>query len=93
MLHQRVHAEIATSKGSKRKRKGKDKANPNKEINFTLDEALLRGNELTTKTKDNEMEAIYEALDARLSHAFLYRKHRLSSVILSDMLHIVPNEL
>jgi hypothetical protein len=58
-----------------------------------LDEALRRGNHLTTKTKENEVNAIYQALETGLLHAFLYKKQRLLGVIHSDKLHIAPDEL
>jgi hypothetical protein len=82
-----------TSEGSSKKRKTKEKASPSKALVFSLDEALARGNRLSTKTKDNEVEAIYKALDAGLSHVFPYKKHRLPGVIPLDRLHIAPDEL
>lgn len=57
--------------------KHKAKADPSKELVLSLDEALLRGNKLMTKTKDNEVDAIYTALESKLSHAFSYKKQRL----------------
>ena len=64
-----------------------------KELVYTLDEALLRGNRLTTKTKDVEVDAIYKALEAGLMHAFPYRHRRIPGLIHSSKLHIAPDEL
>jgi len=73
--------------------KQKAKAAHGKELVLTLDEALSRGNRMSTKTKDTEIDAIYKALESGLRHAFPYRKRRLPSVIPSEKLHIAPNEL
>ena len=64
-----------------------------KELVYTLDEALLRGNKLTTKTKDVEVDAIYKALEIGLMHAFPYRHRRIPGLIHSSKLHIAPDEL
>jgi len=64
-----------------------------KELVYTLDEALLRGNKLTTKTKDAEVDAIYKALETGLMHAFPYRHRRIPGLIHSTKLHIAPDEL
>ena len=64
-----------------------------KELVYTLDEALLRGNKLTTKTKDVEVDAIYKALEAGLMQAFPYRHRRIPGLIHSSRLHIAPDEL
>jgi len=77
--------------GSRPKRK--PKAVHGKELIFSLDEALSRGNRMSTKTKDIEIDAIYKALEAGLGHAFPYRKRRLPGVIPSERLHIAPDEL
>lgn len=78
----------------KGKAKEKDKGDSSKrELVYSLDEALLRGNKLTTKTKAEEVDAVYKALDLGLAHAFPYRKRRLPGVIQSDRLHIAPDAL
>ena len=84
---------VETGSPSKPKRKGKGKDDPNRVLKLTLDEALRRGNHLTTKTKDNEVNAIYQALETGLLHAFPYKKQRLPGVIPSDRFHIAPDEL
>jgi len=89
-------ADIAAVKArspSKPKMKGKGKDNPNRVITFTLNEAMSRGNHLMKKTKDNEVNAIYQALEFGLLHAFPYKKWRLLGVIQSDRLHIAPDKL
>jgi hypothetical protein len=82
-----------TGEGIKPKRKGKGKAVVGKELKLSLDDALSRGNRLSTKTKDEEVNSIYKALEEGLGHAFLYEKWRLSGVIPSEKLHIAPDEL
>ncbi len=82
----------ATSEGSSKKRQSKAKPK-SKTALLTLDDALARANKLSTKTKDDEVEAIYKALDAGLSRLFPYKKHRLPGVIHSDRLHIAPDTL
>ena len=82
-----------TGEGSKPKRKGKGKAAVGKELRLSLDDALSRGNRLSTKTKDDEVNAIYKALEEGLGHAFPYKKRRLPGVIPSEKLHIAPDEL
>lgn len=60
---------------------------------YTLDKALLHGNKLTTKTKDNEVGVIYKALDSGLIITFPYRKWQIPRLIYSSKLHIVLDEL
>jgi hypothetical protein len=88
-----IAAVVEAGSPSKPKRKGKGKDDPNKVLKLTLDEALSRGNHLTMKTKDNEVTAIYQALETGLLHAFPYKKQRLPGVISADRLPIAPDEL
>ena len=44
-------------------------------------------------TKENKVEAIFRALDAEPSYAFLYKKHHLLGHILFDRLHNAMYEL
>lgn len=78
-----------TGEGSRSKKKTKT----SKELKLTLDEALLRGNKMSTKTPSIEVDAIYKALEAGLGYVFPYQKRRLPGVIPSSKLHIAPDEL
>lgn len=64
-----------------------------KELGYTLNEALVRGNKLMTKTKDNKVDVIYKALEAILMHAFFYTHRQIPRLIHSSKLHITPDEL
>lgn len=77
--------------GSKPKRKAK--VSKDKPLILSLDEALIRGNRMSSKTKEEELDAIYKALESGLSSAFPYKKKRLPGVIPSDKLHIAPDTL
>lgn len=93
-----AQAEGESSRPARNKGKGKAKEkekgdSSKREIVFSLDEALLRGNKLTTKTKADEVDAVYKALELGLAHAFPYRKRRLPGVIQADRLHIAPDAL
>jgi hypothetical protein len=48
---------------------------------------------LSTKTKDDEVNAIYKALEEGLGNAFPYKKRRLPRVIPSEKLFIAPDKL
>jgi hypothetical protein len=78
---------------SEPKRKGKSKAAVGKKLELSLDEALSRGDRLSTKTKDDEVNAIYKALEAGLGHAFPYKNRTLPGAIPSEKLWIAPVEL
>jgi hypothetical protein len=54
---------------------------------------LARAKKLSSKTKDDEVEAIYKTLDAGLSCLFPLKKHCLPGVIPSNRLHIAPDML
>lgn len=54
-----------------------------KEFVYMLDEALRHENRLMTKSKDNEVNAIYKALKLGLMHAFPYRHQRMLGLIYS----------
>jgi len=53
------------------KAKGKKKSD---KIILRIEEALVKGNKLTTKTKDDKVNTIYKALEYGLSRAFPYKK-------------------
>jgi len=72
--------------------KWKSKGKSNKVV-LTLDEALVKGNKLITKTKENEVEVIYEALEHGLADAFPYKKTQIPGIIHSNRLHIASTKL
>jgi len=52
---------------TKSKAKGKKKSN---KVILTIDEALVKGNKFTTKTRDDKVITIYKALEYGLSRTF-----------------------
>lgn len=80
--------------GSQDPSKPKRRAKSTKDaIEYSLDEALTKGNQMTSKMKDVKIDAIYKALETGLGHLFPYKKRRLPGVISSEKLHIAPDEL
>lgn len=86
-----VTDEQETEEANRQKRKAK--VAQTKDIVLTLDEALSRGNQMFTKTKDNKIDAIYKVLEVGLGHVFPCRKRRLPGMIPLEKLHIAPDLL
>jgi hypothetical protein len=58
-----------------------------------IDEALRRGDKLSTKTRPQDIDKIYHALEIGLADCFPYKKNRIPGAFYSDCLHIAPDSM
>ena len=58
---------------------------------LTLAAAILQVNNLTSKTKPSDVEAMYKSLDDGLGQCFPYSQDPLPCKILADKIHLAPN--
>jgi hypothetical protein len=73
----------------------KSKAKPKEADNVILDidEALRRGDKLSTKTRPQDIDKIYRALEIGLADCFPYKKNRILGAFHSDRLYIAPDSM
>jgi hypothetical protein len=74
-------------------RKSKAKAKEADDVVLDIDEALRRGDKLSTKTRPQDIDKIYRALEIGLADCFLYKKNRIPGAFHSDRLHIAPDSM
>jgi hypothetical protein len=74
-------------------RKSKAKAKEADDVVLDIDEALRRGDKLSTKTRPQDIDKIYRALEIGLADCFPYKKNRILGAFHSDHLHIVPDSM
>jgi hypothetical protein len=74
-------------------RKSKAKAKEADDVVLDIDEALRRGNKLSTKTRPQDIDKIYRALEIGLADCFPYKKIRIPGAFHSDRLHIAPDSM
>jgi hypothetical protein len=74
-------------------RKSKAKAKEADDVVLDIDEALGRGDKLSTKTRPQDIDKIYRALEIRLVDCFPYKKNRIPVAFHSDRLHIAPDSM
>jgi hypothetical protein len=79
-------AESSTPRKSKAKPKEAD------DVILDIDEALRRGDKLSTKTRPQDIDKIYRALEIGLADCFPYKKNRIPGTFHSDRLHIAPTQ-
>ena len=60
---------------------------------LTLVATIVQANNLTAKTKQADVEAMYKSLEDGLGQCFPYRQDPLSSKIPTDRIHLAPNSL
>jgi hypothetical protein len=83
----RGEAESSVSKKSKAKAKEPD------DVILDINEALRRGDKLSTKTRPQNIDKIYHALEIGLADCFPYKKNRIPEAFHSDRLHIAPDSM
>jgi hypothetical protein len=83
----RSEAESRTPKKLKAKAKEAD------DVVLDIDEALRRGDKLSTKTRPQDIDKIYRALEIGLADCFPYKKNRIPGAFHSDRLHIAPDSM
>jgi hypothetical protein len=73
----------------------KSKAKPKEadDVILDIDEALRRGDKLSTKTRPQDIDKIYRTLEIGLADCFPYKKNRIPSAFHSDHLHIAPDSM
>jgi hypothetical protein len=71
----------------------KSKAKEVDDVVLDIDEALRRGNKLSTKTRPEDIDKIYRALEIRLADCFPYKKNKIPGAFHSDRLHIAPDSM
>jgi hypothetical protein len=74
-------------------RKSKAKAKEADNVVLNIDEALRRGDKLSTKTRPQDIDKIYRALEIGLADCFPYKKNRIPGAFHSDCLHIAPDSM
>ena len=60
---------------------------------LSLAVAILQANNLTSKTKPSEVEAMYKSLEEGLGHSFPYEQDPLPCKILAERIHLAPDSL
>ena len=60
---------------------------------LSLAAAILQANNLTSKTKSSEVEAMYKSLEEGLGQCFLYGQDPLPCKIPAERIHLTPNSL
>ena len=95
-----VDETAATGESSRPKRKStsnreKREASRAKKSDGKLSLAMpiLQANNITSKTKPSEVEAMYKLLEKGLGQCFLYRQDPLPCKILAQRIHLVPDSL
>jgi hypothetical protein len=58
-----------------------------------IDEALRHGDKLSTKTRPQDIDKIYRALEIGLVDCFPYKKNRIPGSFHSERLHIAPDSM
>jgi hypothetical protein len=74
-------------------RKSKAKAKESDDVILDIDKALRRGDKLSTKTRPQDIDKIYCALEIGLADCFPYKKNRIPGSFHSECLHIAPNSM
>ena len=62
-------------------------------MKLTLAAAILQANNLTSKTKPSDVEAMYKSLEDGLGQCFPYGQDPLLCKILADKIHLTPDSL
>jgi hypothetical protein len=83
----RGEAENSAPKKTKAKVKEAD------DVVLDIDEAFKRGDKLSTKTRPQDIDKIYRALEIGLADCFPYKKNRILGAFHSDRLHIAPDSM
>jgi hypothetical protein len=93
------NAKIGAKKGKAVKKKeanpkkSKAKAKEANDVVLDIDEALRHGDKLSTKTRPQDIDKIYRALEIRLADCFPYKKNRIPRAFHSDRLYIAPDSM
>jgi uncharacterized ferritin-like protein (DUF455 family) len=74
-------------------RKSKAKAKESNDVVLDIDKALRRRDKLSTKTRPQEIDKIYHALEIGLADCFPYKKNKIPSSFHSERLHIAPDSM
>jgi hypothetical protein len=74
-------------------KKSKAKAKEADNVVLDIDEALRHGDKLSTKTRPQDIDKIYRALEIGLADCFPYKKNMIPGAFHSDRLHIVPDSM
>jgi hypothetical protein len=74
-------------------RKSKAKAKESDDVILDIDKALKRGDKLSTKTRPQDIDKIYRALEIGLADCFSYKKNRIPSSFHSERLHIALDSM
>jgi hypothetical protein len=94
----RKKASIPSSAGggeteSSAPRKSKAKAKESDDVILDIDEALKRGDKLSMKTRLQDIDKIYRALEIGLADCFPYKKSRIPGSFRSERLHIALDSM
>jgi hypothetical protein len=71
----------------------KAKAKESDDVILDIDEALKHGDKLSTKTRPQDIDKIYRALEIGLADCFPYKKNRIPGSFHSERLHIAPDSM
>ena len=100
VAHEIANETVATGESSRPKRKstsggGEREASRAKKTDekLSLAAAILQTNNLTSKTKPSEVEAMYKSLEEGLGHCFPYGQDPLPYKIRAERIHLAPNSL
>jgi hypothetical protein len=74
-------------------RKSKAKAKESDDVILDIDETLRCGDKLSMKTRLQDIDKIYRALEIRLADCFLYKKNRILGSFHSERLHIALDSM
>jgi hypothetical protein len=74
-------------------KKSKAKAKEPDDVILDIDEAFKREDKLSTKTRPQDIDKIYHALEIELADCFPYKKNRIPGAFHSDRLHIAPDSM
>jgi hypothetical protein len=74
-------------------KKSKAKAKEPDDVVLDIDEALRCGDKLSTKTRPQDIDKIYRALEIGLADCFPYKKNRIPGAFHSDRLHIASDSM
>jgi hypothetical protein len=74
-------------------RKSKAKAKESDDVILDIDEALRRGDKLSMKTRPQDIDKTYRALEIGLADCFLYKKNRILGSFHSERLHIASDSM
>jgi hypothetical protein len=73
--------------------KSKAKAKEVDDVVLDIDEAFKHRDKLSTKTRPQDIDKIYRALEIGLADCFPYKKNKIPGAFHSDRLHIAPNSM